>query len=68
MIEKQMKIDYLDKMVKYVESSLHVTLLVKASKVVSGLEADLTNIFLQHLAIASDKSNINNNNSNNNNK
>ena len=50
--EKQGKIDFLEKMLRYVEQRLNVKLEVRSARIVSGLDADLTNIFLQHLAVA----------------
>jgi len=50
--EKEDKIAFLDKMVALLGRHLNTLIDIRSSKVVSGMDADKTNSFLQHLAIA----------------
>ncbi|EPY38774.1 hypothetical protein AGDE_05155 [Angomonas deanei] len=49
---KEKKIDYLKRLIKYVEKLLKVKIDVSAKKIVAGQECEKTNIFLQYVAMA----------------
>ena len=49
---KKSKLDFMDIMISFLSGYLEVTAPTTATSIVSGLDAELTNVLLQHLAIA----------------